>query len=133
LSADKIAIFRDDFLWILPQLHQLRSIAMTATLITFPDAIERADREFECTGTTPYLRALDEADVLWAATWSREFLCDFHTRLAKLGVTVRAVLRDRPELAGEIAILNGGTMLIPFGDMPLMISGLAGRARAAND
>lgn len=37
---------------------------MAATIITFPDIHERNDREFDRTGSTPYIRAIDEAHDL---------------------------------------------------------------------
>lgn len=37
---------------------------MAATIITFPDIHERNDREFDRTGSTPYIRAIDEAHEL---------------------------------------------------------------------
>ena len=98
---------------------------MTATIITVPDAGDRDDREFERTGTTDYTRAVEEAGELWAEGSRQERSAAWVDRVEAFGVAASRVLRDRPELAGEILILQGGALHLDFGIVAGMLRAVA--------
>ena len=62
---------------------------MDDNIIAFPDAIDRADREFARTGSTDYLLALNEGNALSAATPPTDFV----KRLAALRTEIARIVR----------------------------------------
>lgn len=92
---------------------------MTATVIAFPDAIERADREFERTGSSPYARLLDEAETLSAAVKP----ADFAARLAAFRVATARVIHDRPDLGSELIFFGDDGRLVEFCRLPDAMAG----------
>lgn len=98
---------------------------MDNNVITFPDATDRADREFARTGTTDYLRALDEGYALGAAAPPPDFV----KRLAALRRETARIVRSRPEIAGERGDLAGGASNVPFWKIPRAIAAMGAQAR----
>ena len=101
---------------------------MTATIIAFPDALERSDREFARTGSTPWLRAIDEAQVI-GRTISLGG-CDPAVAVARIDELARQLASlewRRDDLDSIIRIeLPWGTTSVSLRQSPALLRALAG-------
>lgn len=80
---------------------------MTATIINFPTLSERDDAEFGRTGQSSYIRAIDEAEVLWDAAMGVTACPAFASRMDAFARQIELLEAQRPDVAGDMIALGG--------------------------
>ena len=101
---------------------------MTATVIPFPTKLDRDDLEFLRTGSSNYLRAIDEANAIWAGMEQSGQAAPIE-RLAALSRQIDLLAAYRPEDVRDLVLL--GSMSVELRMAPRLLTAMASRRASA--